>query len=169
MASVLPSNSSDQENDGFSGAVHFPTSLTLFAAIAALVLSLLGVSGNLVTVIALIKDKKLRKKATTSFIIRHKDKWVVRLEVYASRTGWSDQLQEHLLATLLPIVWLCLIWCFVASIFHSLLSGILKLTLINSNCELYVVWTRGELIVPAASRLPRITDELKNVWKFTIN
>jgi len=69
MASVLPSNSSDQENDGFSGAVHFPTSLTLFAAIAALVLSLLGVSGNLVTVIALIKDKKLRKKATTSFII----------------------------------------------------------------------------------------------------
>ena len=47
----------------------FPIPLTNFAASAAVILTLVGVIGNLFTVLALIKDKKLRVKATTSFVI----------------------------------------------------------------------------------------------------
>ena len=47
----------------------FPLYLTYFAAISAVLLSVIGVSGNLLTILALTKDKKLRAKATTSFII----------------------------------------------------------------------------------------------------
>ena len=47
----------------------FPLYLTYFAAISAVALSVIGVSGNLLTILALSKDNKLRAKATTSFII----------------------------------------------------------------------------------------------------
>ena len=49
--------------------VQFPLYLTYFAAISAVILSIVGVTGNLLTVLALTVDKKLRAKATTSFII----------------------------------------------------------------------------------------------------
>lgn len=49
--------------------IEFSRSLSLIAAVAALVLCLLGVFGNLLTVVALLKDKKLRQKPTTSFVI----------------------------------------------------------------------------------------------------
>jgi len=49
--------------------VMFPVALTTFAGVAALVLSVIGVLGNSLTVVALMKDKKLRRKATTTFII----------------------------------------------------------------------------------------------------
>jgi len=49
--------------------VKFPVPLTIFAAISAVIFSVVGVSGNLLTILALTKDAKLRKKATTSFII----------------------------------------------------------------------------------------------------
>ena len=50
-------------------APKFPVPLTTFAATAAVVLSLVGVSGNLLTIAALTRDRKLRNKATTAFII----------------------------------------------------------------------------------------------------
>ena len=52
-----------------SGTFTFSVPLTNFAASAAVILTLVGVIGNLLTVLALFKDKKLRAKATTSFVI----------------------------------------------------------------------------------------------------
>ena len=58
-------NSSGEEKEH----IKFPVPLTNFAASAAVILTLVGVIGNLLSVLALIKDKKLRAKATTSFVI----------------------------------------------------------------------------------------------------
>eukprot|EP00092_Neocalanus_flemingeri_P002576 GFUD01002758.1.p1 GENE.GFUD01002758.1~~GFUD01002758.1.p1 ORF type:complete len:422 (+),score=88.37 GFUD01002758.1:84-1349(+) len=50
-------------------SLQFSPTLTLFAAVSAIVLCLVGVSGNLLTVVALTRDRKLRQQATTSFVI----------------------------------------------------------------------------------------------------
>ena len=50
--------------------VEFSQLLTVFAASSAVFLGLVGVAGNLLTVVALIGDKKLRQQATTFFVIR---------------------------------------------------------------------------------------------------
>lgn len=47
----------------------FPRPVTLFAAACAIVFSFVGVAGNLVTVIALLKYARLRRHATTAFVI----------------------------------------------------------------------------------------------------
>ena len=47
-------------------ALEFSQSLTVFAASSAILLGLVGVVGNLLTVVALTRDKKLRQQATTS-------------------------------------------------------------------------------------------------------
>jgi len=49
--------------------IEFSQSLTLCAAASAIILCLVGVTGNLLTVVALTRDKKLRLQATTSFVI----------------------------------------------------------------------------------------------------
>jgi len=53
----------------FPPPIHFSQSLTLFAATSAIFLCLVGVTGNLLTVVALTRDKKLRQQATTTFVI----------------------------------------------------------------------------------------------------
>ena len=50
-------------------AIEFSQSLTIFAASSAILLGLVGVVGNLLTVVALTRDKKLRQQATTFFVI----------------------------------------------------------------------------------------------------
>ena len=57
------------DDSTITDVVKFPLPLTMFAAISAVIFSVVGVSGNLLTILALTKDVKLRKKATTSFII----------------------------------------------------------------------------------------------------
>jgi len=47
----------------------FPQSMTVFAATAAIILSIIGCAGNMLTVVALTRDKKLRQQATTFFVI----------------------------------------------------------------------------------------------------
>ncbi|XP_058795352.1 protein trapped in endoderm-1-like [Phymastichus coffea] len=49
--------------------VHFPRPLTIFAAVCAIIFSIVGVLGNLVTVIALLRFTRLRRHATTAFVI----------------------------------------------------------------------------------------------------
>ena len=46
-----------------------PRPATLAAGVAALLLSLLGVSGNMVTILSLARDPRLRSQATTLFVI----------------------------------------------------------------------------------------------------
>ncbi|XP_003485278.1 protein trapped in endoderm-1 [Bombus impatiens] len=48
---------------------HFPRSVTMAAAICAIIFSIVGVAGNLVTVIALLRYTRLRRHATTAFVI----------------------------------------------------------------------------------------------------
>ncbi|KAL7299941.1 hypothetical protein TKK_0007260 [Trichogramma kaykai] len=50
-------------------ATQFPRSLTIFAAISAIVFSIVGVLGNLITVVALWRCTRLRRNATTAFVI----------------------------------------------------------------------------------------------------
>lgn len=47
----------------------YPHSATLFAAICALVFAVVGVLGNLITILALIKCPKIRGHATTAFVL----------------------------------------------------------------------------------------------------
>ncbi|GAB1863173.1 Gustatory receptor trehalose 1 [Camponotus japonicus] len=47
----------------------FARSVTIFAAVCAIIFSIIGVLGNLVTVIALLKYSRLRRHATTAFVI----------------------------------------------------------------------------------------------------
>jgi len=53
----------------FPPPIHFSQNLALFAAASAIFLCLVGVTGNLLTVVALTRDKKLRQQATTTFVI----------------------------------------------------------------------------------------------------
>ncbi|XP_006561195.1 protein trapped in endoderm-1 isoform X2 [Apis mellifera] len=48
---------------------HFPRPVTIAAAVCAIIFSVVGVAGNLVTVIALLKYTRLRRHATTAFVI----------------------------------------------------------------------------------------------------
>jgi len=47
----------------------FSRATTIFAAVAACIFTAVGVTGNLLTVLALMKSAKLRKQATTTFVI----------------------------------------------------------------------------------------------------
>ncbi|KAL6254583.1 hypothetical protein P5V15_014635 [Pogonomyrmex californicus] len=47
----------------------FARSMTIVAAVCAIIFSIIGVLGNLVTVIALLKYTRLRRHATTAFVI----------------------------------------------------------------------------------------------------
>ncbi|XP_043282007.1 protein trapped in endoderm-1 [Venturia canescens] len=47
----------------------FPRSVTIIAAACAIIFSIVGILGNLVTVIALLKYTRLRRHATTAFVI----------------------------------------------------------------------------------------------------
>ncbi|OXU20771.1 hypothetical protein TSAR_003771 [Trichomalopsis sarcophagae] len=49
--------------------IQFPRSVTIFAAACAILFSIVGVVGNLVTVIALLRYARLRRHATTAFVI----------------------------------------------------------------------------------------------------
>ncbi|XP_034171784.2 trapped in endoderm 1 [Osmia lignaria lignaria] len=51
------------------GLNHFPRPVTIAAAVCAIIFSIVGVAGNLVTVIALLKYTRLRRHATTAFVI----------------------------------------------------------------------------------------------------
>jgi len=58
-----------REGDDGGEYVKFPVAMTMFAAVAALVMAVVGVLGNSLTVIALMRDRKLKRKATTIFIV----------------------------------------------------------------------------------------------------
>ncbi|XP_059223902.1 protein trapped in endoderm-1 isoform X2 [Stomoxys calcitrans] len=47
----------------------YPHSSTMFAAVSACVLTVVGICGNLVTIIALLKSPKIRYHPTTSFVL----------------------------------------------------------------------------------------------------
>lgn len=47
----------------------YPRDATIFAAICAIVFCIVGVIGNLVTILALVRCPKLRKHATTAFVL----------------------------------------------------------------------------------------------------
>lgn len=49
--------------------IHYPRAATIFAAVAAIVFILVGIAGNLITIIALSRNLKLRVHATTTFVI----------------------------------------------------------------------------------------------------
>ncbi|KOC70267.1 Protein trapped in endoderm-1 [Habropoda laboriosa] len=48
---------------------HFPRPATITAAVCAIIFSVVGIVGNLITVIALLKYTRLRRHATTAFVI----------------------------------------------------------------------------------------------------
>ncbi|XP_031828526.1 trapped in endoderm 1 isoform X1 [Nomia melanderi] len=54
---------------GSESLKHFPRSVTIVAAVCAIIFSIVGVAGNLVTVVALLKYTRLRRHATTAFVI----------------------------------------------------------------------------------------------------
>jgi len=64
QSSALPPTPSNT-----SPPIEFSRHLTLFAAAAAILVCILGVTGNLLTVVALSRDTKLKQKATTYFVI----------------------------------------------------------------------------------------------------
>lgn len=49
--------------------IHYSRPTTIFAAVAASIFTVIGVSGNLLTVVALLRCQKLRVHATTAFVI----------------------------------------------------------------------------------------------------
>jgi hypothetical protein len=49
--------------------IHFTRPATIFAAVAASIFTVVGVAGNLITVVALLRSQKLRVHATTAFVI----------------------------------------------------------------------------------------------------
>ncbi|KAJ9581013.1 hypothetical protein L9F63_023800, partial [Diploptera punctata] len=49
--------------------IYYPRSATIFAAVCAVLFSVVGVVGNLITAIALLRCSKLRHHATTAFVI----------------------------------------------------------------------------------------------------
>nr|CAD7447963.1 unnamed protein product [Timema bartmani] len=49
--------------------ISYPRSATILAAACAVIFSVIGVTGNLVTALALLRCRKLRKHATTAFVI----------------------------------------------------------------------------------------------------
>jgi len=54
----------------FNGtSIHYSRSATIFAAVAASIFTFVGITGNLLTVVALLRCQKLRSHATTMFVI----------------------------------------------------------------------------------------------------
>lgn len=49
--------------------IHYSRPTTIFAAVAASIFTVIGVTGNLLTVVALLRCQKLRVHATTAFVI----------------------------------------------------------------------------------------------------
>jgi len=58
-----------ESTDSLLTALEVSRELALFAAVAAIILCLLGAAGNLLTIVALINDHQLRQQATTFFVI----------------------------------------------------------------------------------------------------
>ncbi|CAL4106679.1 unnamed protein product [Meganyctiphanes norvegica] len=54
---------------GAAPVIHYPRAATIFAAIAAILFIIVGIAGNLVTILALSRNLKLRVHATTTFVI----------------------------------------------------------------------------------------------------
>ncbi|XP_050731478.1 protein trapped in endoderm-1-like [Eriocheir sinensis] len=49
--------------------IHYPRAATVFAAVASIIFIFVGILGNLITIIALSRNRKLRLHATTAFVI----------------------------------------------------------------------------------------------------
>ncbi|CAG0890640.1 unnamed protein product [Cyprideis torosa] len=68
--SVVVSGTSESAEDVVDRVfIHYPRGATIFASIAAISFVLIGVTGNLITVLALWRSAKLRAQATTLFVI----------------------------------------------------------------------------------------------------
>lgn len=52
-----------------TNSIHYSRPATIFAAVAASIFTFVGITGNLLTVVALLKCQKLRSHATTMFVI----------------------------------------------------------------------------------------------------
>ncbi|XP_042873900.1 protein trapped in endoderm-1-like [Penaeus japonicus] len=68
------SSDSDSSINGSSGQgsplpIHYPRAATVFAAVASIIFIIVGIAGNLVTIVALSRSVKLRVHATTAFVI----------------------------------------------------------------------------------------------------
>ncbi|XP_068244510.1 LOW QUALITY PROTEIN: protein trapped in endoderm-1-like [Palaemon carinicauda] len=63
---IISNNGSSEEA---ARLIHYPRAATIFAAVASIIFILVGVSGNLVTIVALSRSPKLRVHATTAFVI----------------------------------------------------------------------------------------------------
>ncbi|XP_034670676.1 protein trapped in endoderm-1 [Drosophila subobscura] len=59
----------DMDVDGPASQSIYPHSATMFAAISACVFTTIGVLGNLITLLALLKSPTIREHATTAFVI----------------------------------------------------------------------------------------------------
>jgi len=57
------------ETESESVGLVYPVEWTRFAAVSAGLLAVVGVAGNLLTILALLRDAKLRSKATTAFVV----------------------------------------------------------------------------------------------------
>ena len=66
---LLVLNMENASSDADINGLALTESATLATGILACLLSSLGISGNLVTVISLVRDKKLRSQATSVFVI----------------------------------------------------------------------------------------------------
>jgi len=62
-------NSEALEATSNETAIHYSRPATIFAAVAASIFTFVGITGNLLTVVALLKCQKLRSHATTMFVI----------------------------------------------------------------------------------------------------
>ncbi|KAI4494186.1 hypothetical protein M0802_009220 [Mischocyttarus mexicanus] len=69
MTNFTSINTSFDDAEEIEVVIHFSRSATIFAAICAIIFSIVGIIGNLVTVIALLKYTRLRRHATTAFVI----------------------------------------------------------------------------------------------------
>ncbi|KAF7396503.1 protein trapped in endoderm-1 [Vespula maculifrons] len=69
MANSSSINISFNDEHGIEAFKHYSRSATIAAAICAIIFSIVGILGNLVTVIALLKYTRLRRHATTAFVI----------------------------------------------------------------------------------------------------
>ncbi|KAF4532827.1 hypothetical protein B566_EDAN002678 [Ephemera danica] len=59
----------DSMSNVTSFEIFYPRSATIFASVSAVLFTIIGVAGNLVTVLALLRCSKLRQHATTAFVV----------------------------------------------------------------------------------------------------
>ncbi|XP_031628610.1 protein trapped in endoderm-1 isoform X2 [Contarinia nasturtii] len=70
MNNSLPLNLEKYQTIGnMTSTVVLPNSATIFAAICACIFVVVGIAGNLITIIALLQHQKLRGHATTAFVL----------------------------------------------------------------------------------------------------